>query len=852
MAEPIFLKLKHLGDTVIDYIDLFDEGVYGADKLYLRGRYTTFAEVKSAIEQCLAIGSPTESPASESNKLAYNRFSQPDKLFFIPDLNDPYAMKAQFMLQFAIRVRLYNNFAYIHFGIPWARKWDSVNNCPNEKYPFGKYTKGQTFTIGDLQVLRYAWISQEDAETILKEIGLATPFPITYSETGKLQVFVNNTTVKISSVTIDLDAISQKLQDIKALQDEIDKILTEVPAPTLQALQDEQKGEYTTHSSTLSSYQQTLASSQSTLQSNKDKLDKGVDQLDYDTFFDALEETLQTVSDLSDNAKTLKSDVDALYVKATELKKLCDARKATKAKIDLLKQDVKALATKIAQNKKDLNQVDPIVTGATSKLSQHEGKGLPLNTALEGIPSEKDAFSAIETELDATKAEIDDAVAKIDEGFTAETPLNEIELQIDDVTKKNSAAISKANTTNSQIATLLNKAKEIDSTVDEMIDVIDSLEVAAGELGNGDASLHENLDDIERFNTTVASLEVALVTKDDPDGASAAKLAALKASLAELKDKLTLKDTDFAMATRKGDSIDESISGFDVSTKAQIQSELTAFEATVNDLTTFVEGVDAETANLGDQLSEIESEISNLTDLYPANGGASADAGTKVTATIKKSDKPDIDFEITTTIDASESVISPRTLSSGQVLEDGSITQAQRVAYVSPAFLERPSDDVTKYEVKFAGQDKWGTSNVDTQGSKKGARFNMMLGANDPQNEEITIKWEKADGTVVSTVNVVFNFVGIVLEPYEVTATALTVDGTNLSIAFDKKIPNKMTVTVTVDELEAPVEFTSDGFTDKFVLSSEASEEESYTASKIESTFLVASGTPITYTPTGA
>ena len=848
MADPIFLKLKHLGDTVIDYIDLFDEGVYGADKLFLRGRYTSFEEVKSAIEECLNLGSPTEDPASETNKLAFNRFNQPDKIFFMPDLNDQYAMKAQFMLQFAIRVRLYDNFAYIHFGIPWARKWDVVNDCPNVKYPFGQYAKGQTFKVEDLQILRYSWISQEDAETILKKIGLSNPIPLPVSKAGKLQVIINKTTATISDSAIDLDSIDKILKEIKTLQDEIDSILIDVPSTSLQEKQTEQKAEYTTLSSTLETYKQTLQSAQSTLQSNKTKFDKGVSQEEFDSFLETLNQALSEIENLKTDSAGLKTSVNELHDKVVELKKLCDARKAMKEKIDALKQGIESLGDKITQNNTSVQELETTVTTATNKLAQHDGKGLPMKSALETISSEKDAISANITDIETVKEELDTEIEQIEQDFTDDVELSEIETKLQSTTDKNSDASSEADNAKSKLESLQGQAQEIDSTVDEMIVVIDSLENAAGDLGNNDASLHENLEKIDELNTTIASLEMALVTKENPEDAMA-ELEELKEQVEAVKEKLTLKDTDIAMTEKQGDNLDDDIANFDASTKTQIQNDLTEFESVVAEITTFMDQVDTEIAGLEAQIETIKAEIDQLADLYPSMGGASADGDTTVVSTIKKSERPEVDYDIVTTVDASKAEIQPKTISGGQVLEDGSVTPAQMVAYVVSCFWERPSEEVTKYEVQFDGQESWGKSNVDTQGSKKGARINMHFGDSEPMSGEITLKWEKDDDTPVSTVNIKVDFTGVTLAQYALSAQSLTVDGTKLNLTFDKKVPNKMNLNITVEGLDNPVQIKSTGFLETLTLSSEADSSQSYKVTEVESQFLEVSGLPVQYSP---
>ena len=63
------INLTHRGPQVIECIDLFDEARYGADKLFLRGRFNTADEVKSQVTISLG-GYPTEIENYKAEELA--------------------------------------------------------------------------------------------------------------------------------------------------------------------------------------------------------------------------------------------------------------------------------------------------------------------------------------------------------------------------------------------------------------------------------------------------------------------------------------------------------------------------------------------------------------------------------------------------------------------------------------------------------------------------------------------------------------------------------------------------------------------------------------------------------------
>ena len=157
------INLTHRGTQVIESIDLFDEGRYGADKLFFRGNFccnkclaeqvrillgsdelddeklkemypgVTIDDTFKATK--LGIGNPLK----DMNKvgiekcplIALNRYHIPNKKFWnnvVPtDVADPY--KASAAVKFSIRVHFRDDFAYIDFGCPWTttKKYNPVS-----------------------------------------------------------------------------------------------------------------------------------------------------------------------------------------------------------------------------------------------------------------------------------------------------------------------------------------------------------------------------------------------------------------------------------------------------------------------------------------------------------------------------------------------------------------------------------------------------------------------------------------------------------------------------------------------------------------------------------------------------
>lgn len=156
---------------VIDYIDLFDEGRFGSDKLFLRGSFSTLKDVHDQVNAFLSSSAEGESiystPAKVREIADYNRLFDPNRRIWKLSEKyigtDPYPYRAEYRLLFFVKVHFHLDFAYIWFGIPWT---DDNTPAPGEKLD---PIEGN-ISIDDLQLLKHTWISREDAEIILEYI----------------------------------------------------------------------------------------------------------------------------------------------------------------------------------------------------------------------------------------------------------------------------------------------------------------------------------------------------------------------------------------------------------------------------------------------------------------------------------------------------------------------------------------------------------------------------------------------------------------------------------------------------------------------------------------------------------
>lgn len=153
MAEiltPIVIKLNDRGATAVDYIDYFDEGTYGPDKVFFVNRFDTLEKVATQINKCLNL---QNTPGS---LIHVNRTNIPDK--WVEPLTaktDKYPRRAQYKIRFLLRFKFYGDYAYLDLGAKW-RSEDELENFIN-------------VTKDDLEVVNTCWISTADANKILND-----------------------------------------------------------------------------------------------------------------------------------------------------------------------------------------------------------------------------------------------------------------------------------------------------------------------------------------------------------------------------------------------------------------------------------------------------------------------------------------------------------------------------------------------------------------------------------------------------------------------------------------------------------------------------------------------------------
>lgn len=193
------IKLKDRGTSVIRCIDLFDECHYGADKLFLRGKFGTPQDVatqvkialggegldtaklkdiygvdidETFIKTKLGVGNPLEQETVESGEqtiptIALNRFHIPNKKFWNntppSGIANPY--KASSAVTFSIRLYFRDDYAYITFGCPWSEIMDEETD---EEVSIEKGTD----LIPNFKLLKCHFISKDDAITVLEALGL--------------------------------------------------------------------------------------------------------------------------------------------------------------------------------------------------------------------------------------------------------------------------------------------------------------------------------------------------------------------------------------------------------------------------------------------------------------------------------------------------------------------------------------------------------------------------------------------------------------------------------------------------------------------------------------------------------
>jgi hypothetical protein len=172
--EPIVLDLKDRGLSAIDYIDYFDEGLYGPDKPYFVARFKKLSQVAEQIDKCLAL------QTTEGSLIHHRRAHIPDKWIEpLVDKDEPYPQRAQYAIRFMLRIRFYGDFAYLDIGRRW--KPGDIEAAANGTLKISG---------SDLEVINKCWLSDEDATKILlllkgENDGLKLPYTIKYDGSQK-------------------------------------------------------------------------------------------------------------------------------------------------------------------------------------------------------------------------------------------------------------------------------------------------------------------------------------------------------------------------------------------------------------------------------------------------------------------------------------------------------------------------------------------------------------------------------------------------------------------------------------------------------------------------------------------
>lgn len=227
---------------------------------------------------------------------------------------------------------------------------------------------------------------------------------------------------------------------------------------------------------------------------------------------------------------------------------------------------------------------------------------------------------------------------------------------------------------------------------------------------------------------------------------------------------------------------------------------------------------------------------------YPADGGAVAEAGTTVTSKIYESKEEGVDYLIKTSVSAAGASLEPKGVTPQPGNESGA------VRYVIDSFWERPSEEVTKYEVQPDGTKDWMKSNVDTQGDKKGMRIHREMLKPGKKDINVLVKWEKATNEVVSTVRIQADYSNVKLADYEVTVSALeTGDEGKLVLKLDKALPEFMEYTIAGTEpggKALSVKATADGLK-KDIVVADSPADGAYKVSSLTAEHLSVTGLPL-------
>lgn len=150
MAEnltPQVITFPIRGNTAVDYIDYFDEGVYGPDKAFFINRFQKIEDIAVQIDKCLNLQNTPGSMIHTNRADISDKWVDP-----LISKNDPWPRRAQFKIRFLLRFKFYGDYAYIDLGAKWK-----ANEDLNQPI---------IVTKDDLEVVNSCWISLDDANYI--------------------------------------------------------------------------------------------------------------------------------------------------------------------------------------------------------------------------------------------------------------------------------------------------------------------------------------------------------------------------------------------------------------------------------------------------------------------------------------------------------------------------------------------------------------------------------------------------------------------------------------------------------------------------------------------------------------
>lgn len=164
LSTPIVLNFPDRGACAIDYIDYFDEGLYGPDKAFFVGRFSgnsILSGIAAQMNTCLSL---QNTPGS---MIHVNRTCLPDKWMdplTSQNENEKYPKRAQYKIRFILRIKFYGEYAYVDLGSRW-RVSDDLEQ------PIEVVAQKDSENISNnLEVVNFSWISKRDAEFILNEL----------------------------------------------------------------------------------------------------------------------------------------------------------------------------------------------------------------------------------------------------------------------------------------------------------------------------------------------------------------------------------------------------------------------------------------------------------------------------------------------------------------------------------------------------------------------------------------------------------------------------------------------------------------------------------------------------------